>query len=248
MSRDRPHRRDRGGRPPAPSAAARPPAAGGRTGSTSPPGRARRPTRGPTARRGRRAAARTPGCSRASSVDVAERVVEPEDRPVVDRQQVVELGREVDRHAEPDHADDHGADEDGDLGGLAGHAVDEVADPAAPLDALERAPRRRLRRHTLSPVPAEAPVQTDLADRRHDEGDHRTDDHGGHDQRPRQRARRRRRTAPTPRRRGRRRASRRSRCPRAGCQELARRRADLDLTEAAHVERVQRTGVLVRAR
>ena len=78
------------------------------------------------------------GLLRARSLDVGERVVELEERPVVDRQEVVQLRRQVDRDAEPDDAHEHGADEHGDLGGVAGHAVDERPDPAAPLDALER--------------------------------------------------------------------------------------------------------------
>ncbi len=55
----------------------------------------------------------------------AERVVELQDRPVVDGQQLVELGRLMDRHAQTDHADDHRADEHCHLGGLPGYAVDE---------------------------------------------------------------------------------------------------------------------------
>ena len=65
------------------------------------------------------------GLLRASALDALERVLEPHERRVVDGQEVVQLRRELDRHAEADDAHEHGADEDRELADVARDAVDE---------------------------------------------------------------------------------------------------------------------------
>ena len=128
--RARSARSDRVGTPPAPSAAGRTPTAGGRTGSTSPPERGRRSDTSTHWAMWPTSSCQKAGLFNARSPTRVEGVVEPNELPVVDRQKVVELGREVDRDPKPDDAHDDRTDEDGDLGDVAGHAVDEAADPA----------------------------------------------------------------------------------------------------------------------
>ena len=134
--------------------------------------------------------------------------------------------------------------EDGQLADVAGHAVDERPDPPAPLDALER------------PVPRwPAPGSS-----------RRSAGTGGARarwrRRARRRARRRRRPRPTPRAARWRRPRKRPGAEHQGDGEpaeddddarhvggeLARRRSQLDLAEAAHLERVQLPSVLARHR
>ena len=178
--------------------------------------------------------------------DVGERVVEPEDRPVVDRQELVELRRQVDRHAEPDHADDDGADQHGDLGGLAGHAVDERPDPAAPLDALERpmlAGPSPLASGWQQRAPGTGRSAGTGGSRGHvatSEGDHRDGDDARDDPRPRHaRSAPPKNSAHAPKQQADGEPAEDDDRPRQVRQQLARRRPDLDLTQAAHVERVQ---------